>query len=156
MAYFIKTVDAGTWVNWIDTSKCSNTWKLRFVWYLKCDRLQAWSCCVKPHWPMTKNHADIRTEPHLVYFFLNTRGSILPPRSILPRLCPAWRHNADACCPLIWYRTYLLISSRQWQPNQLNCNLTLKHRETHRCVVSTVATDTLVLKHQAISIHNDD
>ena len=30
--------------------------------------------------------------------------------------------------------------------------LTLKHRETHGCVVSTVATDALVLKHQAISI----
>ena len=35
-------------------------------------------------------------------------------------------------------------------------DLTLKHRETHGCVVSTVATDTLVLKHQAISIHNAD
>ena len=33
-------------------------------------------------------------------------------------------------------------------------SLTLKHRETHGCVVSTVATDTLVLKHQAISIHS--
>ena len=31
---------------------------------------------------------------------------------------------------------------------------TLKHQETHGCVVSTVATDALVLKHQAISIHN--
>ena len=35
-------------------------------------------------------------------------------------------------------------------------SLTLKHRETHGCVVSTVATDALVLKHQAISIHNAD
>ena len=34
--------------------------------------------------------------------------------------------------------------------------LTPKHRETHGCVVSTVATDALVLKHQAISIHNAD
>ena len=34
--------------------------------------------------------------------------------------------------------------------------LTLKHRETHGCVVSTVATDALVLKHQAISSHNAD
>ena len=33
---------------------------------------------------------------------------------------------------------------------------TLKHRETHGCVVSTVTTDALVLKHQAISIHNAD
>ena len=31
-----------------------------------------------------------------------------------------------------------------------------KHRETHGCVVSTVATDAQALKHQAISIHNAD
>ena len=34
--------------------------------------------------------------------------------------------------------------------------LTHKHRETHGCVVSTVATDALVLKHQAISILSTD
>ena len=34
--------------------------------------------------------------------------------------------------------------------------LTLKHRETHGCVVSIVDTDGLVLKHQTISIHNAD
>ena len=34
--------------------------------------------------------------------------------------------------------------------------LTPKHQETHGCVVSTVVTDALVLKHQAISIHNAD
>ena len=34
--------------------------------------------------------------------------------------------------------------------------LTLEHRETHGCVVSTVATDDLVLKHQAISILSTD
>ena len=34
--------------------------------------------------------------------------------------------------------------------------LTSKHGETHGCIVSTVATDALVLKHQAISIHNAD
>ena len=34
--------------------------------------------------------------------------------------------------------------------------ITLKHRETHGCVVSTVATDALVLKHQAISILSTD
>ena len=34
--------------------------------------------------------------------------------------------------------------------------LTLKHWEIHGCIVSTVATDTLVLKHQAISIRNAD
>ena len=34
--------------------------------------------------------------------------------------------------------------------------LTLKRPEIHGYVVSTVATDALVLKHQAISIHNAD
>ena len=34
--------------------------------------------------------------------------------------------------------------------------LTLKQRETHGCIVNIVATDALVLKHQAISIHNAD
>ena len=34
--------------------------------------------------------------------------------------------------------------------------LTLKHWETHGCVVSIVATDALVLKHQVISILNAD
>ena len=34
--------------------------------------------------------------------------------------------------------------------------LSLKHHETHECVLSIVATDALVLKHQAISINNDD
>ena len=34
--------------------------------------------------------------------------------------------------------------------------LTLKHGETHGCVVSTVAPDALVLKHQAISILSTD
>ena len=34
--------------------------------------------------------------------------------------------------------------------------LITKHRETHGCVVRTVASDALVLKYQAISIHNAD
>ena len=47
--------------------------------------------------------------------------------------------------------------SAKWQPSCLGLNmLTLKHRETHECVVSTVANDALVLKHQAITIHNAD
>ena len=38
----------------------------------------------------------------------------------------------------------------------ISIELTLKHRETHGCVVSTVATDALVLKQQVISILNAD
>ena len=40
--------------------------------------------------------------------------------------------------------------------NKGSHRLTLKHWETHGCVVSTVATDAMVLKHQVISIHNAD
>ena len=40
--------------------------------------------------------------------------------------------------------------------SEWNLKLTLKHRETLGCIVSTVATDALVLKHQAISIHIAD
>ena len=43
-------------------------------------------------------------------------------------------------------RTVSKLCKHQW--------LTLKHQEMHGCVVSTVATDALVLKHQAISILN--
>ena len=39
---------------------------------------------------------------------------------------------------------------------EMHLNLTLKHWETHGYIVSTVATDALVLKHQAIIIHNAD
>ena len=42
-----------------------------------------------------------------------------------------------------------------WRP-QHEFHLTLKHWEIQGCVVSTVAADALVLKHQAISIHNVD
>ena len=34
--------------------------------------------------------------------------------------------------------------------------LTSKQPEMHECIFSTVATDALVLKHQAISIHSAD
>ena len=34
--------------------------------------------------------------------------------------------------------------------------LTHKQLEMHRCILSTIATDALVLKHQAISIHSAD
>ena len=49
------------------------------------------------------------------------------------------------------------ITNLDLQPHLPGANeLTPKHWETHGCVVSTVATDALVLKHQAISIHNAD
>ena len=81
-----------------------------------------------------------------------------------------WIYTVDIPC------IYLLFSSKSphkrhcishlWRPDMwcLLCiqnlttkvHLTLKHRETHGCVVSTVATDALVLKHQAISILSTD
>ena len=54
--------------------------------------------------------------------------------------------------------TYIKYGNQSHHKNQclIWSWLTHKHRETHGCVVSTVATDALVLKHQAISIHNAD
>ena len=52
-----------------------------------------------------------------------------------------------------WHATVCLPNSSR---ASATCTLTLKHRETHGCVISTVATDALVLKHQAISTHNAD
>ena len=54
------------------------------------------------------------------------------------------------------YAFYLGQTCWTTQKKQQCVLLTLKHRETHGCVVSTVATDALVLKHQTISIHNAD
>ena len=49
------------------------------------------------------------------------------------------------------------ITSAKLAPTLVNTLfLTIKHRETHGCVISTLATEALVLKHQAISIHNAD
>ena len=51
--------------------------------------------------------------------------------------------------------TWKISSAKIWSANPIewdtDSTLTLKHLETHGCVVSTVATDALVLKHQAIS-----
>ena len=57
------------------------------------------------------------------------------------------------------YHSYSKMTNKLWNPNDWCTDataLTLKHREMHGCVFSTVATDALVLKHQAISIHNAD
>ena len=71
-----------------------------------------------------------------------------------------WRHTVWAAlaqllvCCLTAISHYLnqswLLIEVMWY------SLTLKHRETHGCVVSTVVTDALVLKHQVISMHNPD
>ena len=51
----------------------------------------------------------------------------------------------------------MMAELQSCKKNSVNyCGLALKHRETHGCVVSTVATDALVLKHQAISILSID
>ena len=49
------------------------------------------------------------------------------------------------------YRWFVTNPFVIWIPHVFNVN---KHRETHGCVVSTAATDALVLKHQVISILN--
>ena len=55
---------------------------------------------------------------------------------------------------LAWYGFLSCPSLELQVPNLVW--LTPKHREMHGCVVSTAATNALVLKHQAISIHNAD
>ena len=63
-----------------------------------------------------------------------------------PLFCP--------CCPLAsrWTRRILIVWALLWkwslhhhQGEEMWVGLTLKHRETHGCVVSTVATDGLLL-----------
>ena len=56
------------------------------------------------------------------------------------------RHLSSTCCQ----------GACQCQCQSNTSILTLKHWVTHGCVGSTVATDALVLKHQAIIIHNAD
>ena len=48
----------------------------------------------------------------------------------------------------VWFQDMVQWTSRG--------RLTLKHWETHGCLVSTVSTDALMLKHQVISILNAD
>ena len=57
---------------------------------------------------------------------------------------------------LIYNKNWISIRKKLlWNCDVILC-LTLKHQETQGCVVSTVATDALVLKHQAISILSAD
>ena len=68
------------------------------------------------------------------------------------------------CLWLKYYLWHLLLTRSMFLNKNHACRpinlkpqvLTLKHGETHGCVVSTVATDALVLKHQTISIYNAD
>ena len=53
-------------------------------------------------------------------------------------------------------QTYITLLWYLYVMKNCEYRLTLKHQETHGCVISTVATDTLVLKHQAISILSTD
>ena len=60
-------------------------------------------------------------------------------------------------CSVHHFRTIGELGNTLWiKETSTDLSLNLKHMETHGCVVSTVATDALVLQHQAISIHNDD
>ena len=50
--------------------------------------------------------------------------------------------------------SYIVCSQFIWLPTSCNPSLTHKQLEMYWCILSTVATDALVLKHQAISIQN--
>ena len=58
------------------------------------------------------------------------------------------RVNVSYKTSMFW--SMFMLRDHWWKP------LTPKHRETHGCVVSTVATDALVPKQQALSIRNVD
>ena len=47
----------------------------------------------------------------------------------------------------IWYVLWQQCCRGTYQMSERYDHLTLKHRETHGCIVSTVATDAMVLKH---------
>ena len=63
-----------------------------------------------------------------------------------------------------WFTTIgpiqtVAISAAEWHYNvahMASSALTHKQLETYGCILSTVATDALVLKHQGISIYNAD
>ena len=82
------------------------------------------------------------------------------------------RRDKNLITPVVWKMNYMCwriysttslgsLSSGAWRivcvwgPRQ-GYELTHKQLETHGCVISNVATDGLVLKHQAISIHSTD
>ena len=68
-------------------------------------------------------------------------------------------YSAGLFCPHLWAQLVQGVSQLVKSGEDISMawtKLTLKHQETHGCLVSTVATDVLVLKHQAISIHNAD
>ena len=71
-------------------------------------------------------------------------------------ICGAKKEVLMSDVTIRWLGFFLLQRSQPLFDICLVNTLTLKHRETHGCVVSTVATDALVLKHQAISILSTD
>ena len=59
-------------------------------------------------------------------------------------------------CPHMHEQTDRWSETSKTSATCLHWVLTDKHLEMHECILSTVATDALVLKHQAISIHSTD
>ena len=89
-------------------------------------------------------------------FFISDFPTAIRPDFISPDSQLPWQTEALLSCMTDVTDVLHVFSIPQ---NIYNCpfsKLTLKHRETHGCVVSTVATDALVLKHQAISILSTD
>ena len=61
---------------------------------------------------------------------------------VVPLLQPIWMFRKDM--------------NRNFQNDSITYAITWLQPETHGCVLSMVAPDGLVLKHQAISIHSAD
>ena len=64
------------------------------------------------------------------------------------------RSSATTMLSLLCLKTMIIHITHIMK--QVYCIATLKHQETHGYIVSTMATDALVLKHQAISIYTAD
>ena len=85
MQQFYYLICQSTW--------CQNAsnWFIKRVKFRFCEILKTWSISslISMHdaeLADDRNQVDLKTDPRLAWFFQNTRCSILPPCSILPRL----------------------------------------------------------------------
>ena len=114
---------------------CHITWEL----LLAIMKYMSWSVKTYLNSLIVTNHKKI-------YFAVSTVAALV--LALLYQTAFPSMHSIN-----IWISK---IASHKWFLLMVLQTLTLKHRETHGCVVSTLATDALVLKHQDIRIHNAD
>ena len=95
----------------------------------------------------------INTCTHTEYINRHRMGQVITVNSFLLRhlRLSTWQSSV----PPVKYRCNILDNISLY--TEINQNSTHKHLEMHGCILSTLATDTLVLKHhQTISTHSVD